>query len=183
MLRIRVPAANARGCTAAWGLLYKPWSLVFPTCTARCLHQKNGRWILPENARITHNIQGSFTCRKSTWDKRLYFPSEGRRAEEFLSWKIRRLRPGLNPRLPKASTLPLDHRSRCKQRLVNLFTLKCTENVKLCTVSDCKSSRIHLQSVLHILLNINSSHTFRRLWAIIMENQLRKKSYVEHQCV
>ena len=32
----------------------------------------------------------------------------------FLSWKIRRLRSGLNPRTcePKASTLPLDHRSR-----------------------------------------------------------------------
>ena len=35
----RVPAANAPGCTAAEGLLYKPWSLVIPTCTARCLHQ------------------------------------------------------------------------------------------------------------------------------------------------
>ena len=32
----------------------------------------------------------------------------------FSSWKIRRLRRGLNPRtwVPKASTLPLDHRSR-----------------------------------------------------------------------
>ena len=35
----RVPLANAPGCTAAEGLLYKPWSLVFPTYTARCLHQ------------------------------------------------------------------------------------------------------------------------------------------------
>ena len=35
-----VPAANALGCTAAEGLLYKPWSLGFPTCTARCLHQR-----------------------------------------------------------------------------------------------------------------------------------------------
>ena len=33
-----VPAANVPGRTAAEGLLYKPWSLVFPTCTARCLH-------------------------------------------------------------------------------------------------------------------------------------------------
>ena len=42
---------------------------------------RNGRWILPENARLPLNIQGSFTCRKSrTWDRRLYFPSEGRRA-------------------------------------------------------------------------------------------------------
>ena len=36
----RVLAANAPGCTAAEGLLYKPWSLVFPTCTAMCLHQR-----------------------------------------------------------------------------------------------------------------------------------------------
>ena len=43
---------------------------------------RNGRWILPENARLPSNIQGSFKCRKSTtWDKRLYFPSERRRAE------------------------------------------------------------------------------------------------------
>ena len=36
----RVPAANAPGCTAAEGFLYKPWSSVVPTCTARCLHQR-----------------------------------------------------------------------------------------------------------------------------------------------
>ena len=35
---------------------------------------RKGRWILPENARLPRNIQGSFACRKSTtWDKRLYF--------------------------------------------------------------------------------------------------------------
>ena len=45
---------------------------------------RNGRWIFPENARLPLNIQGSFTCRKSTtWDRRLYFSSEGRRAENF----------------------------------------------------------------------------------------------------
>ena len=36
----RVPAAKPPGCTASEGLLYKPWSLVVPTCTARCLHQR-----------------------------------------------------------------------------------------------------------------------------------------------
>ena len=36
----RVPAANVPGSTAAEGLLYKPWSLVVSTCTARCLHQR-----------------------------------------------------------------------------------------------------------------------------------------------
>ena len=49
---------------------------------------RNGRWILSENARLPRNIQGSFTCRKSTtWDKRLYFPSEGRRSEDFFALK------------------------------------------------------------------------------------------------
>ena len=45
---------------------------------------------------------------------RLYFPSEGRRAKDFFALKIRRLRPGANPRtwVPKASKLPLDHWSR-----------------------------------------------------------------------
>ena len=47
----------------------------------------------------------------------IYFPSEGRRAEDFYRpLKIQRLRPGLNPRtwVSEASTLPLHHRSRCK---------------------------------------------------------------------
>src|SRR5215469_9211630 len=54
--------------------------------------------------------QGSLTCRKAaTWGTRLYFPSEGRRAQDFFfaRKKIRLLRPGLNPRsrVPEASTL------------------------------------------------------------------------------
>ena len=54
--------------------------------------------ILPKVATST-SLLGSFTCRKfTTWDRQLYFPSEGRRAEDFFARKIRRLRPGLNPR-------------------------------------------------------------------------------------
>ena len=58
-----------------------------------------------------------------TWDRRLYFPSEGRRAEDFFALKIRRLRPGLNPRTwaLKANTLPLDHRSRCLWYILYFF--------------------------------------------------------------
>ena len=43
----------------------------------------------------------------TTWDRRIYFPSEGRCAEDFFTLRIRRLRPGLNPRtrVPEASTL------------------------------------------------------------------------------
>jgi hypothetical protein len=34
--------------------------------------------------RLQRKSQGSFTCRKSaTWDKRLYFPSEGKHAVDF----------------------------------------------------------------------------------------------------
>ena len=43
--------------------------------------------ILPKY-RLPRYIQGFITCRKSaTWDRRLYFPSEGRRAEEFFALK------------------------------------------------------------------------------------------------
>jgi len=74
-----------------------------PTFAARYLHVHNDardpsseRWncagenwpvILPEIATST-SIQGSFTCRKSaTWDARLYFPSEGRHADDFFALK------------------------------------------------------------------------------------------------
>jgi len=77
--------------------------LEVPTFAARYPHVPNDarnpsseRWnyvgekwpvILPEIATST-SIQGSFTCRKfATWDPRLYFPSEGRRAEEFFALK------------------------------------------------------------------------------------------------
>ena len=51
------------------------------------------------NADLHVTFKDLFTYRKATtWDRRLYFPSEGRRAEDFFALKIRRLRPGLNPR-------------------------------------------------------------------------------------
>jgi hypothetical protein len=62
-----------------------------------------------------HVTFGFFYMPQSTpWDRRLYFPSEGRRPEDFFAREIRGLRPGLNPRtwVRKTSTLPLDHRSR-----------------------------------------------------------------------
>ena len=59
---------------------------------------RNGRWILPENARLPCNIQGSFTCCKSmTWDKWLYFPSEGRHAEDFFALKKPTASAGFEP--------------------------------------------------------------------------------------
>ena len=59
---------------------------------------RNGRWILPENARLPPYIQGSFTCCKyTTWEKRLYFPSEGRRAEDFFALKNPTASAGFEP--------------------------------------------------------------------------------------
>jgi hypothetical protein len=62
--------------------------------------------------------------RAATGDRRLYFPSEGRRAEEFFARKIGRLRPGANPEtwVPKANTLPLDHQSRSCRPVYRMAT-------------------------------------------------------------
>ena len=50
------------------------------------------------NARLPHSIQESFTCCKSTtWDRQLYFPSEGRRAEDFFDLKNPKASAGFEP--------------------------------------------------------------------------------------
>ena len=101
------PAANATYALQPRRLivltLTPPTCLDIPTFAARCLHVhddtrdpssergncvvKNWPVILPEIATST-SIRGAFTCRKSaTRDRRPYFPSEGRRAEEFFALK------------------------------------------------------------------------------------------------
>ena len=53
--------------------------------------------ILPK-CRLPRYIYGSFTCRKSTtWDRRLYFPSEGRRAEDSFALKNPTASAGFEP--------------------------------------------------------------------------------------
>jgi hypothetical protein len=43
-------------------------------------------------------LKGSFTCRKSTtWDRRLYFPSEGSRAEDLFALKNPTASAGFEP--------------------------------------------------------------------------------------
>jgi hypothetical protein len=50
------------------------------------------------NARLPRRIQRSFTCRKSTtWDRRFYFPSEGRHAEDFFALKNATALAGFEP--------------------------------------------------------------------------------------
>ena len=53
-----------------WNCGWECWPVILPKC------------------RLPHFIYGSFTCRKSaTWDWQPYFPSEGRRAEDFFALK------------------------------------------------------------------------------------------------
>jgi hypothetical protein len=103
--------------------------LDIPTFSARCLHfrrerplaaeggtlrgremfrQISSRIRLPRNSR---DLLHSANLRHGT-DGFTSSPKEGV-LRIFSPLKIRRLRPGLNPRtwVPKASTLPLDHRS------------------------------------------------------------------------
>jgi hypothetical protein len=59
-------------------------------------------------------------------DHKLYFNSEGRSVEELFALKFLRFQSGLNPRtwVQKASTLPLDHRSRLSNSLKNTIIFK-----------------------------------------------------------
>jgi hypothetical protein len=63
------------------------------------------------HTRRVFNMLYNFT----TWDRRLYFPSERNRATDFYRYlKIHRSRPGLNPRIlgKMASMLSLNHRGQ-----------------------------------------------------------------------
>ena len=52
----------------------------------------------PKAATSTQTFSGPFTCRKyATCDKRLYFPSEGRRAEDFFTLKNPTASAGFEP--------------------------------------------------------------------------------------
>ena len=101
-----------------------PPPLDVPTFSARCLHvqrcerplaaeemfrQISSRIQLPRNSR---DLLHAANPRHGT-DGFTSPPKEGA-LKIFSPLKIRRLRPGLNPRtwVPKASTLPLDHRSQ-----------------------------------------------------------------------
>ena len=68
----------------------------------------------------------------------------------FSYLKIRRLRPGLNPRtwVPKASTLPLDHRSRTvvSAQIKIILLLKMKENSVMYFGMDIE---LHTYSVTH----------------------------------
>ena len=113
----RVPLPDARQTPQLGGPVIRTFQLPPPgvptseTTRANCSNRwKYGREITEDFAESGdfHVTFGFFTYRKfTTWDRRLYFPSEGRRAKDFFVRKIRRIRPGLNPRtwVPEVSTL------------------------------------------------------------------------------
>jgi len=83
----------------------------------------------------------------------------------FLPLKIRRLRPGLNPRtwVPKASTLPLDHRSRyviwyMKKKIFCIYNMKleyCGRVTQICVFNTVKcSDKFRIEFDFHVILEI-----------------------------
>jgi hypothetical protein len=118
-----------------------PPPLVVPTFSARCLHVQlrerplaaeggtlRGREMLRQiSSRIrllcnSRDLLHAANLRHGT-DGFTFPPKEGV-LKIFSPLKIRRLRPGLNPRtwVPKASTLPLDHRSRLYTITLQIMT-------------------------------------------------------------
>jgi hypothetical protein len=94
-----------------------------PSVWSDASEPNSGRWnygretaerILPKVATST-SLLGSFTCRKARHGTEGFTsPPKVSVLRIFFARKIRRRRPCLNPRtrVPKASTLPLDHRSQ-----------------------------------------------------------------------
>ena len=78
-------------------------------------------------------------------------PKEGM-LKIFSPCKIQRLRPGLNPRtwVPKASTLPVDHRSRTYNLRQIFIDLKAVmlknDSCKLCTPRPLSNTRCYFRS-------------------------------------
>ena len=114
------------------GCHFFPPPLDVPTFSARCLHvQRRERPAAAEGGtlrgremfrQIWPRIQLSRNSRDLLHAENLRHGIDGFTSPPkegvlriFSPLKIRRLRPGLNPRtwVPKVSTLPLDHRSRC----------------------------------------------------------------------
>jgi hypothetical protein len=91
-------------CTARFGR--SNFGHQMPRAYRRGPHSSGGSWnlwagigpgILPK-CRLPRYIYGSFTCPKSaTWDPRFYFPSEGRRAENFSALKNLTASAGFEP--------------------------------------------------------------------------------------
>ena len=120
VLPLDVPAPSGQRWRCLWTFLFSN----VPTFATSRLQEilaakggstlaRNGPRILPENA--PRNIQVSFKCLKSTtWDRRLYFLSEGMRAEDFFALKNPTASVGFEPAI--LGTKSQHHRSFSKKQ-------------------------------------------------------------------
>ena len=127
-----------------------PPPLDVPIFSARCLHaQRRERPLAAESGTLRGqeifrpiSSRDLFTCRKSaTWDRRLYFPSEDRRAEDFFALKIPTASAGFEPanmgtkdqhatsRLPKPIHLLYS---------LNIFLTHCGRVTQICVFNTVK---------------------------------------------
>ena len=88
-----------------------------------------------KNARLPRSIQESFTSSKSTtWDRRLYFPSEGRHAEDFFTLKTPTASAGFEP--ANLGTRGQHATSRPPKPLSASMVLFCNYRIFLVNLSD-----------------------------------------------
>jgi hypothetical protein len=94
--------------------------------------------VILSKCRLPCYIYGSFTCRKATtWDRRHYCPSEGRRAEDFFALKFRRLRPSANP--ANLGTKGQHATSRPPRPLRELLKLTVKNVPNLVAILECRA--------------------------------------------
>ena len=104
----------------------------------------------------------------------------------FSPWKIRQLRSGLNPRtwVPKASTLPLDHRSRFIRLYQNhnswiAVTHKCTSSCLFRRRDFCVVN-IPVYALMMIFLSLfcASQHPSCSKWSILLAKKCNNSAAV-----
>jgi hypothetical protein len=116
--------------------------------------------ILPYDHDFHGNRKGFFTCRKSaTWHRLLYFPSEGGHVEDFFARKIRRLRPGLNPRTRVPEARMLTTRPPKILCCIVAILLSTAVAVRLCELGELSSGGILKYRTPSFKCHVDHSHT------------------------
>jgi hypothetical protein len=148
-----------------------PLTLDVPTFTARCHHAPNNasapsseRWncgrewcpvILPKWRFFLRHLGFFYMPQIYDMGQTAWLPLRRRHAEDFFAWKIRRLRPGVNPRtwVPEASMLttrplyPINP-SKFRSNLLSTDTLTSGHKLQLQQIRHSKGLVCSNQSVL-----------------------------------